>query len=105
MPPFGQLVPQLAVVINLPVADNPRRLVLAGDGLVPAGHVDDAQPPHAQPDVAVDEDAAVIRPAVDHLPGHPFEDRLLDGLAVHIKDAGNTAHVPVSVPVPLFRSS
>ena len=45
-----ELAPQLAVVVDLAVEDDPDRAVLVGDRLLAGLEVDDGQPAHAEPD-------------------------------------------------------
>ena len=50
-----ELVPQLAVVVDLAVLDDGDPAVLVGDRLVAGREVDDREPPGREPDRAFDE--------------------------------------------------
>src|SRR5262249_51762236 len=69
---------QLAVVVDLPVQDDDDRPVLVEDRLVAGIQVDDRQTLNAEADVAIDVDAARVRPSVLDDSAH-----LLDQRAIH----------------------
>src|ERR1019366_9172541 len=70
-----QIFPQLWEVVDLPVEDDPNRLVLVVDGLVTPRQVNDAETPHPQPHGTLRINPLIIRPAVNyrlaHLMNHP----------------------------------
>src|SRR5262249_38046751 len=55
-----ELAPQLAEVVDLAVEDDPDRPILVVNRLMPGRQVDDAQTPHAERRLAVDEYAGVV---------------------------------------------
>ena len=66
---------QLLVVVQLAVQHDLRRAVFTGDRLLPAGDVDDAQPPHADADAVGDERPVVVGAPVHDGIRHPPDDR------------------------------
>src|SRR3989442_14711361 len=56
----GEVPPELAVVVDLAVKDDHHRAVFVEDGLLAASEVDNAQPPHTQPDTARDMDPLIV---------------------------------------------
>jgi len=62
---------QLRVVEDLPVPDDPERLVFIVDRLTPARQVDDAQPHMPQTNPVVEVDPRLIRPPIPNRPHHP----------------------------------
>ena len=59
-----EIRPQLRVVVDLAVEDDPHRLVFVGHRLVAAGHIDDRQAPVAEAGGTVDVEAGGVRTAV-----------------------------------------
>jgi hypothetical protein len=74
VPDRGQLPPDVEVVVQLPVLDGPDVARLVRDRLMPALHVDDAEPSDAEGDSVTKVRAAVVRPTVGHRVGHAVED-------------------------------
>src|SRR5215467_7649111 len=68
-----QLLPQLRVIVDFPVEDDPNRSIFIANGLVPGSEVHDAQPPHAKPYAARNKKAIVVRPSVRHRRTHLAE--------------------------------
>ena len=68
-----ELAPQLAVVVDLAVADDPGAGVLVGDRLMPARQVDDREAAHGEAGLAEEHGALIVRPAVDQGVVHPLE--------------------------------
>jgi hypothetical protein len=69
-----QLSAKISVVVDLTVVSDMKSLVFIGHRLMTGLYIDNAQPPVAQPDSTVNEDAFVIRTAIsDHI-AHAFED-------------------------------
>jgi len=56
--------PELGVVVDLPVKDDPYAAVLVGHGLGAARDVDDREPPEAEPHVALGPQPLAVGPAV-----------------------------------------
>ena len=82
----GQLLADLAVIVDLAVEDDHEAAVGAVHRLVPAGDVEDREPTHPEPEAAVDERPALVRPAVE------------DGVALGLdRGAGDRA---LAAPVP-----
>jgi hypothetical protein len=71
-------VAQLAVVVDLAVANDVDGTVLGGDGLVTAFQVDDRKPSHGQPNWSVQERAGAIRPAVHECAVHGLQQPRID---------------------------
>ena len=64
---------QLGKVIYLTVKNCPDSLVFIVDRLASAREIDDAEPPHAQPDTTLRIKAFIIWPAMDNCPAHMLE--------------------------------
>ena len=65
-----QLLAQLAMVIDLPVLDDPDRRVFVVHRLMTAGEVDDRKPAHAEGDAVELLDTRIVRPSMDHRVAH-----------------------------------
>src|ERR1035438_4107403 len=89
---------KLREIIDFAVIDDPRAAVFVEHRLVAAGKVDDREAPHAQAGSILDEDAFIVRAAVDdpvaHLPHHRFGDVALPGCAY---DSGDSTHTDASI--------
>ena len=84
---------QFLEVINLAVQDDPYLLLRVGHRLVPAGQIDNRQPPKAEPNRAVKIVSLVIRATMDHGLGHAPNRVTIHGfVSDKIKLAANTAH-------------
>jgi hypothetical protein len=70
MPARLQLVPQLGVVVDLSVENDPDALVFVVDWLVAGREVDDRQPAHAQRDAVLHEHTLIIRTAMPDCRAH-----------------------------------
>ena len=97
-----QLGAQLAVVVDLAVEDDTDRAVLVEDRLVPAGQVDDRQPPHPEPDPPLDVDALVIGAAMHdrgaHAPNLRFRRKRIVTKPCHPHDPAHGAMISRSCP-------
>ena len=62
--------PELPVVVDLAVEDDPDRSVLVRHRLLAVLEIDDAQPPHAEADALAEIDALVVGPAMHHRAAH-----------------------------------
>jgi hypothetical protein len=90
-----QLAPQLKMIDDFAIADDRVAPVGAGDWLLPAFDVDDAEATHPETEVTVDQIAVIIRAAVnqplalarDHVP--------LNRAASSSVPACNAAHIPI----------
>src|SRR5208337_3141769 len=61
-------------VVNFAVEDDPGAAVFVEDRLMAAGEINDAEAPHPKSRAVLDEDALVVRTAVDDLVAHvPYE--------------------------------
>ena len=58
-----KLLAQLAIVVDFTVEGNPESAVFIRNRLVPAGKVDDAQPPVGNAEFSVQIETFVVRPA------------------------------------------
>ncbi len=87
----GQLLAQLAVVVDLAVADHDHVAVLAGDRLVAAVDVDHGQAGDTYRHPFVREHAARVGPAVSQGLAHALDQPRLDR-AVAVERAGDPAH-------------
>jgi len=85
--------PELRVVVDLAVVDDPARLVLVGHGLLPAGDVDDREPSVTKPDRPLRPEALAVRPPMTEHVTHALEQRLVHGFArIQIDDADDSTH-------------
>ena len=78
MAAFFQLGPQGAIVIDLAVVHDLDRAVFIPDRLIAARHVDDRQPPHRQPQAAVDEEPVAVRAAMNKGRVHALQQGTFD---------------------------
>src|ERR1019366_3122074 len=65
-----EIFPQIFVVINLTIEDDPNAPVFIAQWLMTGFDVDDAQAAHCQPDVLLDKKAVIIRTPVNDLLVH-----------------------------------
>jgi hypothetical protein len=73
VPPPREVLAQLAEVVDLAVEDRHNLAVLAVNGLVTGGHIDDREAPHAERRMlVVVEPRAVGTPVNDHV-AHPAD--------------------------------
>ena len=70
----GEVVAQLAVVVDLAVLHEVDAAVLVSHRLVAVLEVDDREPPGADPGLPVDHQPGAVGAAVGQRPGHPVED-------------------------------
>src|SRR5258708_549456 len=61
MPCLFKILPQLQMVVDLPVEDNPDALIFAVDRLMAASHIDNGKASHPKSNAATDIGAAIIR--------------------------------------------
>ena len=93
-----EVVPQLAVVVDLAVEDDPDRAVFVGHRLMPALEVDDAQPAHAERDAVSEIHALIVRAAVHDGRAHVADLVLGYRRAVPADDSSNAAHRTRALP-------
>ena len=86
-----QVLPELLIVVDLPVEHQHHGAVLIEDGLPPALQVDDGQPPESQGDVVVHIVVGVVRAPVDDSVGHLLDDPLAVDIR-RIEKAYKAAH-------------
>ena len=65
MDPCFQLGAQFGEIVNFAIEHDPDTLVFVMNRLPAAHEIDDAKPPHAEPDRSLSIDAFIIGPAVD----------------------------------------
>src|SRR6185503_14897816 len=87
-----QLTPQLEMIDDLAVADDRIAAVRAGNRLVTMFDVDDAETPHAEAEVVIDEIPGVVRSLVHKMRALFGNDILADGAAHAPVPACNPAH-------------
>jgi hypothetical protein len=93
MAPLFQIRPELGVVVDLAVADNPDALVLVRHRLAAALGIHDRQSPMTQADRTLDEQSLPVRAAVTQRVPHPLEAFLLHALVgIELQDADDAAH-------------
>ena len=96
-----QVAPQLLVVVDLAVEDDPDGAVLVRDRLEAVAQIDDAEAAHADGDAVADVDALIVGTAVRHDAAHRADLVLTNGLSVPPDYACDAAHGKFScVPVP-----
>jgi predicted amidohydrolase len=82
-------------IVDFAIEDDPRVAILIEDGLVAAAQVNDAEAAHAQTRAIRDEDAFIIRAAVDdaiaHFPHLGFSNVALAGGG---DNSGDSTHLP-----------
>src|SRR5205823_6905911 len=84
---------QFLMVVNLAVEDDPYAFVLVGEGLMSGLHVDDAEAAHSQANAPLDEQAPVVRPAMNDLAVHCSQTLALNSrVAFRQKYSANSAH-------------
>src|SRR5207302_7682984 len=97
VPACFQALAQIGVVINLAVENNPDGAGFVAEGLMPSGNVNNAEPPHTQPDRAVGVNAVIVRPAMRHHDAHlPHHGRVNARVLTELHDPGDSAHSYVS---------
>ena len=88
-----EIAREVGEVVDLAVEHDHARLVLVVNGLLPAGQVDDAQPPMPEADAPFEEEALVVRPPVGEGSGHPHQHRAIHRFTgIQIRDPANPAH-------------
>src|SRR5947208_17146080 len=65
-----QLLTKRLIVVDLAIEHHPHGTVLIADRLLAALEIDDAEPAHAETDVAADKDAVIVRTAIDDRIAH-----------------------------------
>ena len=92
--PRLQFQPQLGVVEDLAVEDDPQAAVLVADGLLARAEIDDGEPGVAQAGLIVQVDAELVRAAVPDGAEHAPERGLGDGAgAAQVAEPGDAAHL------------
>ncbi len=93
VPRASQLVAQLDVVVDLAIADDDHRSVLARDRLIACLEVDDRQAADAEPDSGRDVRALSVRSAVDERGRHSRDHGLFDRpVRIVRRDPADPAH-------------
>src|SRR5262245_29276739 len=92
----GQLGPQLGVVVDFAVVDNPDGAVFVAHRLKTALDVDDRQAPVSQPNRPQHDGPFPVRAAVNERVPHPHETaRFGTAARIEFHYAGNAAHRPL----------
>ena len=91
-----QIAPQLLVVVDLAVEDDPDGAVLVRDRLEAVAQIDDAEAAHADGDAVADVDALIVGTAVRHDAAHRADLVLTNGLSVPPDYACDAAHGALS---------
>src|SRR5437762_4132367 len=87
-----QVAPQLLVVVDLAVEDDPDGAVFVRDRLEAVAEIDDAETAHADRDAVPDVDTFIVRTAVGHDAAHCTDLVLTNGLSVPPNYACDAAH-------------
>ncbi len=99
-----EFTPQLRVIENLPVVDDPEGPVLVVDRLVAALEVEDAQPGGAQTDPLVHVDSEGIGPAVADEREHPSQQGNLAFRRGRQSESDDPAHPRFTHPAAIGRA-
>src|SRR5580698_3183804 len=84
---------QLPVVVNLPVVYDPQVLILIGNRLMHGLHIDDAESPNRQSQIAVDVGSVFVGATMNNLRAHSGKSVLLHPSArIPMKDPAYSAH-------------
>src|SRR5580698_1268880 len=84
---------QFSMVVNLAVENDPDVMIFVGQGLVAGFHINNAKPPHGQPDVLFDKETLVIGPAMHDAAVHARQHVSLDvPVAIGKKDSADSTH-------------
>ena len=92
MPAPVEFSAQCAVIVDLAIEDDLQRAIFVGQRLVAAVNIDDFQPAHRQADIAFDEIAVVVRPAMAQPVVHGRQQFPPDRFPVKMDDAADSAH-------------
>src|SRR5258708_382045 len=92
MTALPQRVPELAIVVNLAVEDDPDRTILVADWLLAAFEVNDAQPSHAQSRAGPEVDPFLIGSAVHQHLAHGADFVFEDWFAVKANNSSDATH-------------
>jgi hypothetical protein len=88
-----KIAPQLLVIVDFSIEDDPEVAVFVRNWLMPSLHVYDAQAAHSQADVFLDENALIVRTTMNDLLIHHVERFTLDALTpIRKHDAADTTH-------------
>ena len=88
-----QILAQLGIIVNFAVEHHPELAVFIRERLMPAGQIDDAQAAETQAQASVDENAFIIRAAMNDGFVHPMDELLRDGLVPLVfENAADSAH-------------
>src|SRR5689334_3235902 len=97
VPLLLQLRAQFGKIVDFPVIDDPYCLIFVVDGLMPAGHVNDAEAPHSQAHRPMRVDAIIIWPTMNDGVAHAPDFGGLNPLVASSHQSGYSAHCLTSM--------
>src|SRR5205085_775399 len=92
MPALLEVAPQLLVVVDFAVENDPDGSVFVRDRLVAVIEIDDAEAPHANRHAVADVHTLIVRAAMRHDPAHGTNLVFLNGPSVPANYACDAAH-------------
>src|SRR5438552_15513147 len=93
VPSDQEIAAQVTIVVNFAVENDDFGAILVEDRLVPASQIDDTQPPHAEPDGAIEEQSLIVWPAMADGGAHRAHDLGAHRMVqVCMNDADDAAH-------------
>ena len=99
----AEFLPELDIVVDLAVEDDDHAAIFIRDRLPPTGNIDDAQPAHAECELAIDIHALIIRPAMADYTQHASESFRRNWLLIGVAEGtANAAHEMDSPDYSLF---
>ena len=94
------------MVVDFTVVDDPQTLVLVANRLLSGPNVDNAEPPHSQPDVTFDKKALIVRSAMHDSRIHLRQPvALKEPFLPGIQNSADSAHISGSPRWSQDRSS
>src|SRR5919108_172006 len=85
---------QFTVIVDFTVVDDAQTLVLVADRLLSGPNVDNAEPPHSQPDVTFDKKAVIVRSAMHDSRIHLRQPVALNALFLPgIQNSADSTHI------------
>src|ERR1700694_2933133 len=94
-----EIVPQIRVVIDFTVEDDPNASVFIADGLVTGLDVDDTEATHCQSDILLNKKSVIVGSAVDDLPIHQRQRVVIHALVrLGMENAADSTHDYAPIP-------